>query len=483
MDNGATGFLIRDAGMPLDNLANTLSAFLGTDVSCAQCHDHPFATWTQREFYEMAAFFGATTTMLTKPDYVSGSNPKKRLMKQAGEVIKTRGGDPAKYGQPLKIILEANQYAVKNRDSNRIKLPFDYKYKDGAPGEAVSPKFISWGTTQKNSILQKPPVSSVETPPSQLRNTFANWMTDPANPRFAMTIANRMWKRAMGKALTPSIHNLDHPEDSYNPELLHHIASEMVRVKFNLKDFQRIIYNSMTYQREASTTDAPMGEPYYFQGPVLRRMEAEQAWDSFITLLTGNPDAAQNKLQDLYGRTIDMNLNTVDVTTVLLKVNAYLHATQKVNAMTIGKGGLQEAGDNEMAGEGKAIRYKGLTLMRASELPQPAPAGHFLRAFGQSDRLVLDDNSLEGTLPQVLLMMNGAPQEMLTNKDSLVLRAIAKAASPTDKVETLFLSVLNRRPTLREKEMAKRLLSDGPESAYANMIWGLVNTREFYFIQ
>ncbi|WP_265595175.1 DUF1549 domain-containing protein [Verrucomicrobium sp. BvORR106] len=63
-NNGAAGYLLRDSSMQLDNLANTLQVFLGTDVSCAQCHDHPFADWTQRQFYEMAAFFGATSTML-----------------------------------------------------------------------------------------------------------------------------------------------------------------------------------------------------------------------------------------------------------------------------------------------------------------------------------------------------------------------------------------------------------------------------------
>src|SRR6478735_3691050 len=61
-DAAATGYLLRDSGMPLDNLANTLTVFLGTDVACAQCHDHPFTDWTQRQFFEMAAFFGATST-------------------------------------------------------------------------------------------------------------------------------------------------------------------------------------------------------------------------------------------------------------------------------------------------------------------------------------------------------------------------------------------------------------------------------------
>ncbi len=57
---GPVGYLLRDRGMPLDNLSNTLTTFLGANVACAQCHDHPMAEWTQRNFYEMAAFFGDT---------------------------------------------------------------------------------------------------------------------------------------------------------------------------------------------------------------------------------------------------------------------------------------------------------------------------------------------------------------------------------------------------------------------------------------
>jgi len=62
------------------------------------------------------------------------------------------------------------------------------------------------------------------------------------------------------------------------------------------------------------------------------------------------------------------------------------------------------------------------------------------------------------------------------------LRKMENVKSPSEKAEVIFLSVLNRQPTLREKEIAKRVTSAG-EDGYASMIWALINTREFCFIQ
>ncbi|MFZ4765644.1 MAG: DUF1549 domain-containing protein [Roseimicrobium sp.] len=502
-DNGAAGYLLRDSGMPLDNLANTLTVFLGTDVACAQCHDHPFSDWTQRQFYEMAAFFGATTTRYNgRGNNMMMATGSRSLVEEAAQLAASNGGaDPRQIRNLIGNVIGANRYVVSDTDSNGTKLPHDYQYKDGNPGDPVVPKLIMWSEEDKRNAAYAEITKEVKKTrksasgevkeAEDLRAKFARWATHPQNPRFAMTIANRMWQRAFGLALTPSVKNIDNPDESFNPALLMHLSSEMVRVKFNLKEFMRILYNTKTYQSESTTEDLAMGEPYYFQGPVLRRMTAEQAWDSFMTLVLGSTiDSYKNTSADLYGRSVDMDLSNpkLDAMTVLMKVSAARQIEEKQRAKM--GGGLAMAGQDMMesasasadTGDSKILSYGGMKLMRASELEQPTAGGHFLRDFGQSERTLIDGGSREGSVPQVLMMMNGKAQEMLTNKDSLIFRNMEKVTSPAEKAETIFLSILNRRPTLREKDIAKRVTGEG-EDGYSSMIWALINTREFNFIQ
>ncbi len=506
--DGAAGYLLRDAGMPLDNLANTLAVFLGTDVACAQCHDHPFSDWTQHQFYEMASFFGATTTNMNAAANrkkakdgggMMAMNATRALMPKIEEMVTSSGQDIKRIRNGIQNYMGANRFIVGDTDTNTMKLPHDYKYPDDKPDALVEPKFITWTKNDSKLPAYKQKMKSAE----ELRPAFAKWATDPSNPRFAMAIANRMWKRAFGQGICEPVTNIDDPKQSVNPELLVHLAQEMIRVKFDIKSFMRIIYNTRAYQAEATSEKIAMGEPYYFQGPLLRRMSAEQAWDSYMTLVLGaDVDKYTKPLEDLYSRSIDLDLSNpkLDAQTVLIKYQAFRNMADKERALM--GGGLADAGGSDMMmdsgkAKGKAkteakpagdmmenasLSYGGMILRRASTLEQPAPNGHFLIDFGQSPRALIDGSVKTGSVPQVLMMMNGKAQQMLTSPDSLVFRTMEKVKSPPEKVEALFVSVLSRRPTLQEKEIAKRALSGG-EDGYANMIWALINTREFIFIQ
>jgi hypothetical protein len=164
-------------------------------------------------------------------------------------------------------IARINAMSVHTTDSNDMVLPDDYKYEDAKPGDAIAPQLITW-TPQDRHLRCYQDVKARE--PEQLRHEFAKWMTAPDNPRFAMTIANRMWKRAFGVAVREPVHDLDDPNASANPPLLHHLASEMVRVKFDLRAFMRLVYNTQAYQREATNYEPEAGTPYLFPGPTLR---------------------------------------------------------------------------------------------------------------------------------------------------------------------------------------------------------------------
>jgi hypothetical protein len=123
----------------------------------------------------------------------------------------------------------------------------------------------------------------------------------------------------------------------------------------------------------------------------------------------------------------------------------------------------------------------GLLLARASELPQPAPESHFLRLFGQSDRLVSDTNATDGSVPQVMSLMNGPVQQVATTSGSSALTEIDKLSNPPAKIEALYLSYLGRRPTAAEQQRMTAAFADGLTST--DCAWALLNAREFLFVR
>lgn len=473
-NDGPVGYLLRDKGMPLDSLSNTLTIFLGANVACAQCHNHPLAAWTQKDFYQMAAYFGATNTDYPKPQKVAkGLSGKKGKATEAAPVNR----------QVLARVLGPNVAAIQELHKNTVTFPSDYKYDNAKAGAAVTPQLISWAPADKNSGAY----SSTPEKPEELRNAFADWLTHADNPRFATTIANRLWKRVFGLAVLEPVTDLDDLSKAVNPELLAFLTAEMKRVGFDLREFQRIVFNSQTYQRMASTTPDLANGPYLFPGPLLRRMTAEQTWDSVLTLVVG-PQIDQYKLERADAIKA-MNITAPKLTpeVILAKVEEVM-ANRPVQGRRAGGGGGaggKKGGNPEPAAgdyEGQPPpRFEGMTMARASELAQPAREAHFLRMFGQSDKQMTDGGSTEGGVPQVLMMMNGDVQKVIASTSSSVLRSATQAATPELKVESLYFSFLGRRPTLQERQIALGVLTDGLK--LADLTWILFNSREFIFVQ
>jgi hypothetical protein len=450
--SGPTGYLLRDPGMPLDNLSNTLNIFLSANVSCAQCHDHPLADWTQREFYELAAFFGATD--------VSDRDPRK-----VGNKLRLPDGSISK--QDVASAVAQNLARVHTKSAQTLKFPDDYAYSDVEPGSPVDPLLFIWDDEELT-------VEVDQTDPAKLRENFAEWLTHKENPRFAIAIANRLWKRFFGLAVQEPLEDLDDLTKASNPELLQLLGKVMVAADFDLREFQRVILNSKAYQAVSSVTPSSGdAEKYLFPGPVLRRMSAEQAWDSILALVLGT--SLDDYKVDRSNRVTrydfpyeQMNPDEVQEKVLLMKKNGYLKSNQRIV-------------EADFVDGKRPVKMNDEFLLRASELSQPAPDNHFLRMFGQSSRDLVNDSSVEGSIPQSLMLMNGGVQNLLYNRDARLSKMLRRSGDFKSAVQFLFLSFFCRPPTPDEMNTIEQAITEGMKKE--DLTWALFNSTEFLFVQ
>jgi len=464
-ENGATAYLLRDASMPLDSLSNTLTTFLGANVACAQCHDHPFAEWTQRDFYEMASFFGSTAF-----ERVDTRKPAITLRDERFSKAN------------LVTLLQPNMERVVFDSTHSTVFPEDYAYDDAKPGDRVSPRFITWDDEKGAPLTGKRP--------QRLRKHFSDWMTSAENPRFAAAIANRLWKKLFGVAVKEPVTDLDVLEDATNPELLRFIAQLMKDVDFDLREFQRIVLNTSTYQQQVSVTP-PEGEDFRFPGPLLCRMTAEQTWDSIVLLLRG-PEIDQLKtdhapLMERLVFPFEFTHDRKGIENDREKIFEFAMTLMPNGKASNGDGGRglflnagKQRSKRQKREERRGERQGNDDWLRASELPQPMPPTHFLRVAGQSAREVADDGSTEGGISESLAMMNGeVTKSLMTN--SLVIKAARKKNTQAEQIAFLYRTCLSRPPQERDTKQCIAALNQGLD--LGDIAWALLNSREFMFIQ
>jgi hypothetical protein len=103
--------------------------------------------------------------------------------------------------------------------------------------------------------------------------------------------------------------------------------------------------------------------------------------------------------------------------------------------------------------------------------------------FGQSDRELISASSTQGSIPQVLFMFNGPITHMLLEPNSTIYNNVAKRKTDSERVKVIFMTVLNREPDKDELELGKQEIKKNGAAGCGNIVWSLVNTREFLFIQ
>lgn len=221
IDGGAvspTAFYSAKEIKPENLGASTSRMFLGVRLECAQCHNHPFDRWEQKEFWSFAAFFAG-------------------LDRQNG-------------GQNLGTIRELfSRKTLKIPETDTIAFP---TYLDGG----------------------KPRMSLGESS----RGSLARWVTAKENPYFARMAVNRMWDHFFGRGFVAPVDDFSDSNPPSHPELLKEMADGFVANKYDLKFLIEAITATEAYQR-SSIGDSD-SQPYHFARMQVKGLSAEQIFSS-----------------------------------------------------------------------------------------------------------------------------------------------------------------------------------------------------------
>jgi hypothetical protein len=232
--------------------------FLGVQLQCARCHDHPFESWTQRDFYGMAAFLARLQVV----------------------TVGRKG--------------QAAMYAIGERSSGDIQFTGPAKdARPGQKGEPVKPKFLLGaeltepalpaGLKEVKLVDNQPPPK----PPFSRKDQLADWITRADNPFFARAVANRVWAQYLGRGLVHPVDNMSPAKKPTHPELLEQLGRALVEHKFDLKWYIRELVTSQTYQLSAEGTGE--ATPLWFPHARTRPLSAEELAEAW-RIATGYAD-------------------------------------------------------------------------------------------------------------------------------------------------------------------------------------------------
>ncbi len=322
--NGATNFLLAHLNnQAVPATAITAKIFLGQQVGCTQCHDHPFNDWKQDTFWSFNSFF--QQTKVARVDRRDGAG---KMKSQASALETKHVGGPTHF-------------------ENRRGLAL-----------VTYPKFE--GTTVRDDA------------DTNRRNELAKLMTAGDKPQVAEAFVNRMWDHFFGCGFTRPVDDMGPHNPPSHPELLDHLAREFVASGYDSKQLIRWICLSDAYQRTSrfgklNEQDNPeTGASPLFSRVYVKGMTAEQLYDSLLLatgadntpLATGDHDRRRHEWlqQFVHAFQTDENDESINfessITQALLMMNSDL--TQ--HALSTDRGTFLEKLMNSRDPEAEKIR-------------------------------------------------------------------------------------------------------------------------------
>jgi hypothetical protein len=257
------------------------------------------------------------------------------------------------------------------------------------------------------------------------RGQLADWMADSHNPFFAKAVANRYWAHFFGRGLVDPLDDMRVTNPPSNPDLLDALAKDLIGHQFSLKHLIKTICKSRTYQLSADPNDFNKHDRQNFSRYYPKRLSAEVLFDA-VCQVTNCPST--------FGLPEDV------------------HAPRK-----------------------------------AIMLPDESFNSYFLDVFGRPQRLSACEceRVSEANLAQALHLLNSDEvQKKLTQPGGRVDLLARDGRPDDDKIDELFLWTFARPPTTKQRHIVRQHLArhaGDKKAAYENILWALLNTKEFLF--
>jgi hypothetical protein len=257
-ENGACGLIVAQQGQPEEVTAEVSRIFLGVQLSCAQCHDHPTDRWKREQFHELAAFFPRVSSRVI-------------LNRETGPQVTVAVTDTS-FGSRFRGPMNMRFRGTPEHFMPDLKNP-------ESRGKEMTPVLFATG--------QSLPLGTRD---ADRRGTLAQWITAKDNPYFAQAFVNRLWSELTGEGFYEPVDDMGPDRTAVAPQTLDYLAREFADGGYDIKWLFQTIVATDLYQTPSAPRRGPEDPP--MQHNVAQRLRADVLFDNLLVALEASEPQA-----------------------------------------------------------------------------------------------------------------------------------------------------------------------------------------------
>ncbi len=244
--NGETALFMAQEGKAEETTAEVARIFLGIQIQCAQCHDHPTDRWKREQFHELAAFLPRVAVRRT----MNGDQ-------RSFEVVSVNRAGVGRPGQPGRGQSEHYMTDLKN---------------PSARGKLMTPKFFVTSFQYQTGKTDE-----------DRRNTLADILTAQTDPWFSRAMVNRVWAEMVGEGFYEPVDDMGPDRPCSAPKTLAALAEQFEANDYNVKWLFETVGSTQAYQRQSRQRRTSEETP--FAANCQQRLRGDQLFAALIQVL------------------------------------------------------------------------------------------------------------------------------------------------------------------------------------------------------